>query len=199
MEREDQLRYCKVCENQKFDADKGIICSITNSPASFTESCTLFSPDPVLKSQFESQKQSNHIQQNLAGLGRRLANNLLDSFFFLIFVYIIAVFWGTYRITAGNDISELQSGDNLLIFRASVYIIFYLYYLLFEAITGRTLGKLITGTKVVNEFGEKPDIKTIAIRTICRFIPFEVFSYFGDEPTGWHDRLSKTYVVKITN
>jgi hypothetical protein len=41
--------------------------------------------------------------------------------------------------------------------------------------------------------GSKPGLRTILLRTLCRFIPFEPFSFFGER--GWHDGLSDTLVV----
>lgn len=75
-------------------------------------------------------------------------------------------------------------------------LILLAYYFLLEAVSGRTLGKLITGTKVVTEDGQKPSFADIAVRTLCRCIPFEPFSFFGSGTGGWHDSLSKTRVVK---
>lgn len=74
--------------------------------------------------------------------------------------------------------------------------ILFAYYFLFEATTGRTIGKLVTGTRVVNEEGGKASFGQVAGRTICRLIPFEVFSFFGTPCRGWHDKIPKTYVVK---
>jgi uncharacterized RDD family membrane protein YckC len=58
----------------------------------------------------------------------------------------------------------------------------------------RTVGKFITQTIVVDEHGEKPHHETILIRSLCRLIPFNPFSvlFLG---RGWHDSISKTYVV----
>jgi uncharacterized RDD family membrane protein YckC len=72
----------------------------------------------------------------------------------------------------------------------------FIYYPVFEGIFGRTPGKWITNTKVVNNDGTKPEMSAILIRTLCRFIPLEPFSFLGSEPVGWHDTLSKTRVVK---
>jgi hypothetical protein len=33
-------------------------------------------------------------------------------------------------------------------------------------------------------------------RSAARSIPFEPFSFLGGQPTGWHDRLSETRVVR---
>jgi uncharacterized RDD family membrane protein YckC len=47
------------------------------------------------------------------------------------------------------------------------------------AFKGRTIGKLITGTKAVNEDGTEMSPKTIVIRSLIRMIPFELFSALG--------------------
>ena len=69
----------------------------------------------------------------------------------------------------------------------------------FEAVFQRSPGKFLTGTKVVNESGGKPTFGQILGRSLCRFIPFEAFSFlFGDSSrvVGWHDKFSGTLVVK---
>ena len=75
-------------------------------------------------------------------------------------------------------------------------VINFLYYFILETTTGQSIGKMLTVTKVLTEDGEKPDTKAIAIRSVCRMIPFEPFSFFGSTDLGWHDTISKTIVVK---
>ncbi len=75
-------------------------------------------------------------------------------------------------------------------------IILLTYYFVLESITSRTLGKLVTGTKVVNENGQPPTTTQIACRTFCRLIPFEAISFFNAQPRGLHDSIPKTFVVK---
>lgn len=77
------------------------------------------------------------------------------------------------------------------------FIILILYYMIFETLTGRTLGKFITNTKIVTENGEKPEMDKILYRTFSRMIPFEPLSFFGSDDRGWHDTISKTVVVDI--
>jgi uncharacterized RDD family membrane protein YckC len=67
------------------------------------------------------------------------------------------------------------------------------FYFFFEMLTASTPGKMIFGRVVINEYAEKPDPGTIAIRTISRSVPFEAFSCLGER--GWHDKWSKTFVV----
>lgn len=71
-----------------------------------------------------------------------------------------------------------------------------LYYSIFEIVSSRTIGKYITQTIVVDEFGEKPTVKAILIRTLCRLIPLDALTYLGRPEKGWHDSISKTYVVR---
>lgn len=71
------------------------------------------------------------------------------------------------------------------------------YYVLCEATSQRTLGKLVVGTRVVDaNHGGAPSFKQIVGRTFSRLIPFEPFSFFGEKP-GWHDDFSDTRVVRV--
>jgi uncharacterized RDD family membrane protein YckC len=56
-----------------------------------------------------------------------------------------------------------------------------------------TVGKLLTQTMVVTEYGEKPTTRTILFRTLWRLVPFEPFSWGRN--AGWHDRQTDTTVV----
>ncbi len=70
------------------------------------------------------------------------------------------------------------------------------YYLIFENLFGRTVGKFLTGSIVVNEYGIKPNFTTVFTRTVCRLIPFDALSFLGESGRIWHDSISKTYVVE---
>lgn len=70
------------------------------------------------------------------------------------------------------------------------------YYIFFETTYGKTPAKFITKTVVVDERGMKPTRNQILIRSFARLIPFEAFSFLFFPTRGWHDSLSKTFVVK---
>ncbi len=196
MTRDEQLEFCKVCKNQKFDARIGIICSITDRVADFTESCKNFEEDFVLKGKHNLSKQ-NSAFLNTASAGQRFANYLIDMVFYLVFTFVFAFFLGIIlSIVAPEFIASLD--ENNVVFNYSVaFASIILYYLLFEFILGRTPAKYFTGTKVVDVNGNVPNFQTVLLRTICRFIPFEAFSFLGDDAIGWHDTLSKTRVVNV--
>ena len=75
-------------------------------------------------------------------------------------------------------------------------IIGLFYYSLTEIYFSRSLAKYFTKTIVVMKDGSKPDNKTIFMRTFCRLIPIDIFTFLGFSPRGWHDRISGTYVVQ---
>jgi uncharacterized RDD family membrane protein YckC len=75
-----------------------------------------------------------------------------------------------------------------------ILIVRILYYLFFETVLGATPAKFLTETRVIDYDGTKPSFKNILVRTLSRLVPFEAFSFFADD--GWHDKWSRTLVVK---
>lgn len=135
----------------------------------------------------------------LASRGKRLANFLLDYIIQLILVALL-----TFLIVIVSELTSSYGLYNALIvndsFLASYVLgafILLLYYIIIETITARTIGKYITQTKVIMADGSPPHLSDILIRTLCRLIPFEQFSFLDDRGKGWHDSLSKTYVIDI--
>lgn len=128
---------------------------------------------------------------------QRFLNLIVD----LVFIYILVLSLGTTIILVALAVDNFAlSGwvQNLSVAEIGFYsaIVTFLYYYLTEQYFSRTIAKLITHTIVVNADGSKPSAKSFFIRTCCRFIPFEVFSFFGISSRGWHDVFSKTYVVQ---
>lgn len=73
----------------------------------------------------------------------------------------------------------------------------FTYFLLLEVLFGRTIGKFLTKTIVVDRNNTRPGFLRILVRTILRFNPLDGLSYiFGDEQ-GAHDKLSRTRLVFI--
>lgn len=71
-----------------------------------------------------------------------------------------------------------------------------IYYIPFEALTGRTPGKLITGTKVITIDGKKCGAYHAVGRAFLRNVPFDALSIFRKSSLCWHDSLVKTVVIK---
>ncbi|MHA4808989.1 RDD family protein [Flavitalea flava] len=87
---------------------------------------------------------------------------------------------------------SLNPQENLL----DDYLLFGFYYSLAEAVfNGKTLGKLVTQTRAVQEDGSPITTSMAFIRGFSRLIPFEAISALGSPPHPWHDKWSRTFVV----
>jgi uncharacterized RDD family membrane protein YckC len=195
MTREERLEYCQVCQHQKISLSQGIICRLTNRIADFDDTCSTFEVDEDLKNSLE--KKVIRIEDKTATQGTRFVNYLLDGIFTSL-LYLIFVFVFTILLSILSPVAVTKIDDDFnFVYSLCFIIVQFLYYLLFETITGRTLAKYITKTKVVDSNGNKPKLNTILLRTLCRYIPFEPFSFLGSDNSGWHDKLSKTLVINI--
>ncbi len=123
-----------------------------------------------------------------ATLGQRFANVVIDYFGVMMFAAVI----GFLSAVVMGPESLDQIPDQLFGIVAMTA-----YYVLLEGLTGRTLGKLITRTRVIGEDGDRPTWARIVGRTLSRFVPFEMFSFLGGDGRGWHDRWSRTRVVRL--
>lgn len=122
-----------------------------------------------------------------ASKGRRFGTFVVD---YVVFVALTFVFFAAVGFLFGDaGVRTVQSVPDFLL----SILILSAYYLFFEALWARTPGKLVFGTVVVSEAGSKPSLGQVAGRTLCRFIPFEVFSCLGER--AWHDSIPKTRVV----
>jgi uncharacterized RDD family membrane protein YckC len=75
-------------------------------------------------------------------------------------------------------------------------ITYFAYYIIFEFYFQRTIGKYLTGSLVVDDYGERPELKAIFLRTITRIIPLDPYSFFWTEENRlWHDTWSNTFVI----
>lgn len=130
---------------------------------------------------------------NLAAQPLRFLNVVIDMVVFLVIWFFSAV---VLMILGLDQTFTDETGEPFPIVPIITLIpIFWGYYILTEYYFQRTLGKVLTQTKVVSETGDKPTLKQITIRTLCRSIPMEYVSYLAS-PEGLHDKLSKTRVVK---
>jgi len=141
---------------------------------------------------YEIEKEMRGPASRLAPKKKRFLNYTIDLIcvfiLFIVFQFMLLIISGFIRI----DISENISTG--LYLNIALIISQTFYYLFFEFLFGKTVGKLLTGTHVVKVNGDKLDFKTSFIRSISRLIPLDALSFL-DKSMGWHDALSKTYVV----
>lgn len=125
----------------------------------------------------------------IASKGKRFLNMIVDTIGFYTLAFILGV------ITAVFGVESIWTDVNEYLL---ALIVVLLYYVPQEALLGRTLGKFLTGTKVVTYQNEKISAGQAFGRSLCRMIPFEAFSVLMTNPTlGWHDSIAKTKVVDV--
>lgn len=170
-----------------------------NNPAEHLTSCddgktraTSFTislqPPYTMENQIlDSDLYQDELKFTQASKGKRFANFAIDyiiAIFLIVVLFVIADFLHLNFVSTGL-ISNLFS-----------LFLFALYYIICEgSLKGKTLGKVITKTRAINKDGSRMDMNTVVKRSFSRVVPFEQFSFFGNEPTGWHDRWSDTMVI----
>lgn len=112
----------------------------------------------------------------------RLVHWIVDSFIISIFYYLIGM--SPFMTLQLQNLIEL------------IFILIYpMFYTMMEYHFQQTIGKMLTGHVVINEYAESPSFVTCLLRTCLRIVPFEYLSCTGSPSRGWHDKWSKTYVV----
>lgn len=132
--------------------------------------------------------------QRLAGRGRRFLGMLVDLAGYLGAACVVGFTAGVVVVAFHLDVdldAAIDAYPDLLVFPTLIVP----YHLFFEGLWGRTPGKWLLGMRVVDAGGEAPGLLRVAGRTALRFVPFDAFSFLFT-PTGWHDRLSGTRVVR---
>ncbi len=144
----------------------------------------------------------SHVQYVQASQGSRFLNFLIDMILMrLTFNFIVVkLLVNILASLAPEFLMELAfEGDygwrNILVSLLTWYLSFVFYYTICEmAFKGYTLGKIITGTRAIRSDGNNLTFKDALYRSLCRIVPFEVFSGLGYAP--WHDTWTNTTVIK---
>jgi uncharacterized RDD family membrane protein YckC len=142
----------------------------------------------------------DHVEYITASQGQRFLNWLIDNILLrLVLTYITGEMFGRllYNIAPEYTIRVFTEEGFEAYLISYVFVIFHyiFYYSICEAaFKGRTLGKLITGSRAIRMDGQDLTFKDTLLRSLSRMVPFEVFSGLGSRP--WHDSWTKTIVVK---
>jgi len=135
-----------------------------------------------------------------ASKGKRFANYFIDIITYYLLAFVVGIFLGLLALAIGRedifldetppDITQRLIEIILGLILLAAYYTFCEYYF-----KGKTLGKVITKTRTVTLDNRRIDMRTAFIRSLCRLVPFEAFSFLRDEPGGWHDEWSNTKVI----
>jgi len=135
-----------------------------------------------------------HVAQAMvdAGKWRRFFNLLLDYIAIIFIVFVSAI---VAVIAGGEGVVRWMQGMGAwqgILLRIAVLLA---YYIVMEGLFGLTIGKWITGTRVVDERGGPPTWRQAVLRSLARCLPFEPFSLLFSEDgvaRGCHDGLPRT-------
>lgn len=122
------------------------------------------------------------------GIGTRVINFLVDT---------IAIFTIAYIATKINQYYALQHRVYYIRFGYVFFASLFTYYFICEALFARTLGKLVSFTKVVTNNNKRPNVLQMLVRSLVRLTVIDMFfiPFLNDKTL--HDYLSKTNVVEI--
>ncbi len=135
-------------------------------------------PGAVDTSVSASVSQVDFTVEELADLGYRLGNGIIDN----VLVTIIWLFLAT------------ALGDGSM---GWLFVLYFVYYVALEFTTGKTVGKMLTGTVVRSDNGNRISFGQAVGSTLIRFVPFEPLSCLvATKGYGWHNRWSGTVVIK---
>ncbi|TAE61267.1 MAG: hypothetical protein EAY68_09915 [Bacteroidetes bacterium] len=121
------------------------------------------------------------------GIGTRVLNGLIDTILVFILAFILYKWYSFYVFY------YRWYGRPFYIF---FYLSMFLYYFVAELAFGRTVGKLVTLTQVVNKQGASASFLQILARSILRLTLIYPFSIpFLQVPL--HDYLTKTRLKEV--
>lgn len=121
------------------------------------------------------------------GVGTRVVNFLVDTALVFLLAWAVSKTWNWYVFHWRYPYFNFG-----WFFFGSVFV----YYTLFEGLTGRTPGKMLSYTKVVNRQNRRANFLQVLVRSLVRITIIDIFFIpFLDKPL--HDYLSKTEVVEV--
>jgi uncharacterized RDD family membrane protein YckC len=132
---------------------------------------------------------------------KRFINYVIDTIVYYIFIIAMGFLYGVFSSLFASDSSSLTNSSNedlwflfLTVFSILGYYTFFEYFL-----QGKTVGKYVTKTRAVRLNNQRLLFKDALIRSLCRFIPFEAFSFLISGEGGLHDGIAKTRVIEDVN
>jgi uncharacterized RDD family membrane protein YckC len=155
-------------------------------------------PYAAPKAELRVEEQIHDYEYPDASGGKRFLNYLIDLVCGIGFIVLLAALTGVlegFGVISGSE--EWLESMGPLEERVFYSLLLGLYYVLMEGLFGRTIGKLVTGTKVIGLDGLHPGWGTIILRSLARLVPFEPFSFLASEGSGWHDRWTDTRVIDL--
>ena len=130
-----------------------------------------------------------------AEAGKRLANYIIDFVLFYVLILLAGIALA-FISPAAVDALDYDNPGFGLVDRIITFLLYALFMFAQEALfKGKSLGKLLTGTRAVNLDGSPISSNTAFLRGLSRAVPFCSFSAFGTPCNPWQDRWTNTLVM----
>jgi uncharacterized RDD family membrane protein YckC len=131
-----------------------------------------------------------------ADTGKRFANYLIDVVVFYLLAMGVGVIIALVSPSTIMEMSDDTSPFGSITDRIISLVLYGVYMGIAESIfKGKSLGKLITGTRAVNIDGSPISAGTAFSRGFSRAVPFCAFSAFGTPCNPWQDKWTDTLVI----
>jgi uncharacterized RDD family membrane protein YckC len=128
--------------------------------------------------------------------GLRFCNLLIDDIL-ILFTILSKSYVLNYFGSGINHLNDMEEALASALLPFAILFFRILYYLFHEGIFNTTPGKLVTGSAIIDENGNRPNFVQVLGRSFSRIIPFEPLIYlFTERPL--HDSLPGTWVVEET-
>ena len=134
-----------------------------------------------------------------ASPGARLVAAVIDD-------AIVSILAGGLLIIGLVAFVASEPGVDILLFYAAfaaAFAVVPVYMVGMTAYRGQTLGKMTMGIKVVDSEGNKPNLGMVLMRETLGKLVSATVLYIGfivilldEHRRGWHDQISKTFVVR---
>ena len=178
MNREEQLKWCQLCQRRKMDMSQGLLCSLTGAKADFEGECPNFEADmPVVKERQEEAKEEGR----KSTIGGWLA-------FFLYFVIGLGCLASIFK-----GVLELKSGD-MSIYGMPMKLVYVMY------IASAVIAAISTIAAVHNRRTNAVSwARTYMVMIIIDGLVFVIGSILIDEPMGRGDVRSiiRSFIMPI--
>src|SRR4030066_248912 len=138
---------------------------------------------------------------NLAGLGLRIGAFLLDII--ILFVVTTLTLWVGFSL--GSIVFNIREENFINVIVPLYLILFFLsttYFVFLQGFSGKTIGKMLFGIRVIRTDGESIGFWDALIRWVGYFISLIfifigfIWAVFDPKRQAWHDKFAETYVVK---
>lgn len=147
------------------------------------------------------------------GFWRRAAAGVIDVVVLVPIILLLALVTASVGGRPPRSLTELGPGYVLdlaldgggvgLAVLVIAALVIYLYFFIFHALRGQTLGKRAMAAAVIDAYGEPPSIGRTMLRTAATFLSLAAFSVgwlwigFDRERRALHDLLAGTYVIDL--